>query len=119
MESQLDEEAMALTLDNEHDAALFAPGTAAHSDHIQTEALIPLCICGQDLIKMESTVYGVDSTVLCDNCNANCKGSDIVWHCPKGKEAEEHDFGFDLCDQCARKQVLCPLQFEQVQHEMN
>jgi len=104
IESQLDKQAMTISLDNEQDADLFAPGTAAHSELIQTEALVPLCICGRDLTKMDSTVYGAESTVLCDNCNAECTGSDIVWHCVRGKDAEEHDYGFDLCDRCARKQ---------------
>merc|ERR1719474_2109263 len=76
MESQLDEQALAITLDNDQDdLLLFAPGTAAHSELVQTEALIPLCICGQELVKMDSTVYGANNTVLCDNCNTDCKGT--------------------------------------------
>ncbi len=29
-----------------------------------------------------------------------CKG-DVVYHCPKGKEAYQHRKGYDLCTECA------------------
>ncbi len=85
IESELDKEAMAMTMGNAEDAVMFAPGTAAHSDHIQTETLIPLCICGEDLAKTDSTVYGPSNVVLCDNCNVSCKGDDVVWHLSDGE----------------------------------
>jgi len=75
-----------------------------HSDDIETETLLPLCVCGQHLTKTNAKTYGLFSTVLCDNCSVDCNGDSIVWHCSRGKKAAEHDQGFDLCDGCARKQ---------------
>ena len=103
---------MNLTMGNtaDEDIAMFAPGTEEHTELIQTEALVPICICGTDLLKTDSRVYGeMSGGVICDNCRIGCQGDDIVYHCPKGQKADEHKDGFDLCDKCAMKQVKCLL----------
>eukprot|EP01083_Nonionella_stella_P128523 389466_1 len=76
-----------------------------HWEHIQTEASVPICICGHDLIKTDSRVYGEGSGgVICDNCRAKCSNDDVVYHCPMKRKAAEHKGGFDLCEECGMKQ---------------
>ena len=106
VESKMDEESTALTMGNDDNALVFAPGTSQHTNNIQTEALVPVCICGQDLFKTDSRIYGEESTVICDNCGVSCKNDDIVYHCMKAQNAVEHKDGFDLCEKCAMKQVF-------------
>eukprot|EP01084_Bolivina_argentea_P171539 297196_1 len=104
-EYKMDEVSTTLTMGNDDNALMFAPGTAGHSEKIQTEALIPICICGDELLKTDSRVYGEESGgVICDNCRVGCQGDDIVYHCMRGHNAPEHKGGFDLCEKCAMKQ---------------
>ena len=77
----MDKHSLASTMENN----TFAPGTDAHSKHIQTEALVPVCICGRDLIKTDSKVYGLNACVLCDNCGIECYGDDVVFIALKQK----------------------------------
>eukprot|EP01084_Bolivina_argentea_P083749 151619_1 len=72
-------------------------------DTVQRE-LMPLCICGDTLLKTDSRVYDAESGVICDNCGIGCQDDDIVYHCMKGYNAPEHKDGFDLCKKCAMKQ---------------
>lgn len=109
IEYKMDEQSMALTMgnSNDNDISMLAPGTEQHSELVQTEALIPICICGCDLIKTDSRIYGeMSGGVICDNCRVGCQGDDIVYHCPRAQKADEHKDGFDLCEKCAMKQVL-------------
>ena len=104
----MDMNAMSLTIGNtaDEDISMLAPGTEKHTEYVQTEALIPICICGTDLLKTDSRVYGeMSGGVICDNCRIGCQGDDIVYHCPKAQKADEHKDGFDLCEKCAMKQV--------------
>jgi len=105
VEAKMDEQALATTMGNNDMALDLAPGTIAHTEKVQTEALVPVCICGDELLKTDSRVYGQNSGgVICDNCREQCTGDDIVYHCPRGQKAKEHKDGFDLCEKCGMKQ---------------
>ena len=57
-----------------------------------------VCICGSHLIQNKQRVYV--SFCICDRCNAQLFGDDVIYHCPRDK-TPEHEYGWDLCQQCA------------------
>ena len=99
---KIDENPMTLTMDpiDNDDISMLTPAKDKDAELMQTEAIIPICICGGNLLKTDSRVYGeMSEGVGCDNCGVVCQGDDIVYHCPK--KADEHKDGYDLCEKCA------------------
>eukprot|EP01083_Nonionella_stella_P101924 289539_1 len=70
---------------------------------------VPTYCCTRELEKNEAqTCYGEQNsnvTVSCDGCGESYTGSDVIWHCPE-TISELHPNGYDLCDNCAQRQVV-------------
>ena len=57
------------------------------------------CLCGKELVKMTpKQAYG--NYCSCDICEATINVDDDVYHCPKGKNALQHPYGYDVCKDC-------------------
>lgn len=83
--------------------------SARYHDHGQMEIRpnykdndIYYCICDNPLYQTTpDDIYGKNNdNVLCDGCMIELKGNDIIWHCFKGTDCEQHKYNYDLCETC-------------------
>ena len=72
------------------------------------------CICGNILLQTTTThIYENKDFVLCDNCLMEIKPNDTIWHCPKGINCMLHRYNYDLCCNCALKQLSSTNRYQQ------
>lgn len=72
------------------------------------------CICGNTLLQTTTThIYENKDFVLCDNCLMEIKPNDTIWHCPKGINCMLHRYNYDLCCNCALKQLSSTNRYQQ------
>merc|ERR1719203_1523479 len=65
----------------------------------------PVCICGQEMEKLQIQFAYGGKGVNCDECNKNMTGKeDLVYHCKAAKNYK-HSNGYDLCIECGDKQL--------------
>eukprot|EP01084_Bolivina_argentea_P295281 508315_1 len=64
------------------------------------------CICGAYLtdVKDASTIYST-GRAYCDICAKLAKSKQRFFHCPLKKKNKIHPSGYDVCDNCIKKQV--------------
>jgi len=69
---------------------------------------VPLYCCTRRLVRGQAeSCYGeknANITVSCDGCGGSYSGEDVIWHCPETIN-ELHPNGYDLCNECASKQI--------------
>ena len=70
-------------------------------DIVEPESDILSCLCGKELVFIQTTQAYKGKKVYCDICSKRCKG--WIYHCPKGF-CKEHIGGFDLCQTCGGSQ---------------
>ena len=70
---------------------------------------VPTYCCTRPLEKSQAqSCYGeknANITVSCDGCGGSYSGEDVIWHCPETIK-DLHPNGYDLCDQCAQRQLI-------------
>ena len=65
-----------------------------------------ICICGFPMSKMKAKECYEGSGLNCDGCAKSVKLEEMAYHCKKQK-TEEHSHGYDLCEDCAVRVVIC------------
>merc|ERR1719384_2648885 len=66
----------------------------------------PVCICGKELQKYQVQYVYNGKGVRCNECRKSINGAEeIVYHCPDNKNNYQHPNGYDLCVECAEKQL--------------
>ena len=60
-----------------------------------------ICICGHLLSR--TMVMEIKHSICCNICKQLFFGMYEVYHCDKGEEVLEHEYGYNLCKQCAQK----------------
>ncbi len=61
---------------------------------------ITTCICGEELFRRKaSECYG--NNYWCNRCFKTYSKDTYLFHCEVHKECEYHQFGYDLCEECA------------------
>eukprot|EP00481_Brizalina_sp_1-RS-2013_P000770 TRINITY_DN1916_c0_g1_i1.p1 TRINITY_DN1916_c0_g1~~TRINITY_DN1916_c0_g1_i1.p1 ORF type:complete len:168 (-),score=52.52 TRINITY_DN1916_c0_g1_i1:271-774(-) len=79
------------------------------------DEIIVDCICGSKMdCIIAKNAYSKCNTIYCDVCEIQLF-NEMVYHCPKNKDANFHKNGYDLCQKCANQKVENDKQKEQEQ----